>query len=480
MEKNSRLKKKDPLLDVVFRAIGRHGMIAPGEAVLVGVSGGPDSVALLHALVRLQPELDVARIGVAHVHHGLRRAEADADQAFVISLADGLGLPFYTEKIDVAAAARNKGVSVEDAARTARYRFFSDMAVVHGYHKIATAHHANDNAEWVLMNLVRGAGPDGLSGIPPVRENIIRPLLRVSRDDILAFLAGGGLDYVEDSTNADPTFMRNRVRHHLLPLLAEHYNPGIAASLNRVAEIFCDESLWIREMVSGLFEQAVLLREPGRVVLDAGRVRAQPPAPRRRLVRMAAEAVKGDLRRIGFDHVEAVCRVVDRTFGMDLPDAVHVSGDGKKLVFTDTAVCPATATQQAKPFSYTLFDSGLGSGSVTIAETGVTLGFLLAPRADLANVRQNDRRTALLDAEKLTCPLTIRNVRPGDRFVPLGMTGSQKVSDFFINNRVTPEERAACPVVESGGAIVWVAGHRMAEHVKLTPASRQVLKARIL
>ena len=479
MEKNSWLEKTDPLLDAVCRTIGRHAMVAPESAVLVGVSGGPDSVALLHALVRLQPELAVARVGVAHVHHGLRGAEADADLAFVASLAAGLGLPFYTEKIDVAAAARNTGASVEDAARTARYRFFQDTAAAHGYQKIATAHHANDNAEWVLMNLVRGAGPDGLSGIPPVRDNIIRPLIHVSRDDILAFLTHGGMDYVEDSTNADLTFTRNRVRHHLLPLLEEQYNPGIAASLNRVAEIFRDESLWIRDMVSGLFEQAVLLREPGRVVLKAGVVRALPLAARRRLVRRVLEIVKGDLRRITFDHVETVCRGVGRAFGLDLPDAVHVSGNEQELVFTDTAVCPATATPQVKPFSYTLFDTGLGNGSVTIAETGVTLGFALAPCAPPAKLQHNDRRTALLDAEKLTCPLTVRNVRPGDRFVPLGMTGSQKVSDFFINTRVAPEDRAACPVVESGGAIVWVAGHRMAEHVKLTPASRQVLEARI-
>jgi len=455
-------------------------MIAPGEAVLVGVSGGPDSVALLHALVLLQPDKGVARIGVAHVHHGLRGAEADADQAFVASLADGLGLPFYTEKIDAAAVARNTGASVEDAARTARYRFFQDTSAAHGYIKIATGHHADDNAEWVLMNLVRGAGPDGLSGIPPVRENIIRPLIHVSRAEILAFLTHGGMNYVKDSTNADLSFTRNRVRHHLLPLLEQQYNPGIAACLNRAAEIFCDESLWIRDMVSGLFEQAVLLREPGRVVLEAGVVRALPLAARRRLVRMVLETVKGDLRRITFDHVEAVCRVGDRTFGLDLPDAVHVSGTKNELVFTDTAVYPAAAAPQAKPFSYTLFDSGLGNGSVTIAETGVTIGFALAPCAPPVNLQQNDRRMALLDAEKLTCPLTIRNVRPGDRFVPLGMTGSQKVSDFFINTHVAPADRAACPVVESGGAIVWVAGHRMAEHVKLTPASRQVLEARLL
>ncbi|MFZ5564124.1 MAG: tRNA lysidine(34) synthetase TilS [Thermodesulfobacteriota bacterium] len=476
--KHDHLSETDhPLLESVRRTQFRHAMTAPGDAVLAAVSGGPDSVALLYCLAALGPELGLNRIGVAHLHHGLRGVGADADQSFVAELAARLNLPFYTEKTDVLKNAQAVGISVEEAGRQARYRFLHDTAATHGYHKIATAHHADDNAELVLMNLLRGSGPDGLCGILPVRNNVIRPLIHASRVMILDFLSTNGMPYVEDPTNTDPAFVRNRVRHQLLPLLAKDYNPAISEALNRVAEIFQDETRWLGDLIAGLFAKAALSRETAEVVLDAVFLQRLPRAAQRRLVRMAIENVKGDLRRISFDHVEAVCLAAGRAFGMDLPDAVRVAGDDVHVIFTDATTCPPAADRRIRPFCYTLFDHGLGSAAVTIAETGATIAFDLTEREAVSGEHNADRRTALFDAEKLACPLVVRNVRPGDRFVPLGMTGSQKISDFFINEKVAPEDRAACPVVVAGGVIVWVAGHRMSELARLTPASRRVLKA---
>ena len=249
-------------------------MIDPGDAVLVAVSGGPDSMALLHLLVALSPALSL-RLGVAHLDHGLRKEAAQRDAAFVAGAAAGLGLPCHVGKENVTAYRDRHRLNLEEAARTIRYRFLGQTAAAYGYSRLATGHQADDNAELVLMNLLRGSGPGGLAGIPPRRRlseadgppgrpgariDIIRPLIAVTREEVLAYLSDRSIAHVTDDSNSDPAYLRNRLRRDLIPHLARAYNPRIAAALNRLSAILRSEDEWADAVARGLFE--TLARPP--------------------------------------------------------------------------------------------------------------------------------------------------------------------------------------------------------------------------
>src|SRR6056297_3907278 len=213
------------LLKKTVQTVREYRMIPPGAAILAGISGGPDSVCLLHVLTLLAQSLRL-RLGIAHLNHGLRSTDSDEDADFVRSLAEKQNLPFFYKKTDVRKTAQKSRQSLEEAGRNERYAFFDGILDSHGFDRIALGHHRDDNAELLLMNLLRGSGPSGLSGIPPVRGNIVRPLIRTGRKEIMGHLSDNGIDYCTDSSNADPAFLRNRIRKELLPMLEENYNPG--------------------------------------------------------------------------------------------------------------------------------------------------------------------------------------------------------------------------------------------------------------
>ena len=268
------------------QAVDRYALLAPGDAVLVGVSGGADSTALLH-LLRARGERLGLRLGVGHLDHGLR-PESPAEARAVECLAGELGVAVHCERADVRALQRQLGTSVEAAGREARYDFFRRTAERHGYTKVALGHHADDNAETLLLNLLRGSGRPGLGGIRAMRDGIyIRPLLRAFRSDIDAYLRGRGLRWVEDATNADESLRRNRIRHQLIPLLERDFQPAARAVLSRAAEVLAAEEAWIDELLQPIVERLLQERAPGRVALDAAALAELPVAVRRRVVRTA-------------------------------------------------------------------------------------------------------------------------------------------------------------------------------------------------
>src|SRR5690606_7110870 len=240
------------VMDRVLETARRCRMWAPGDRIVVAVSGGPDSVALLHVLTRLkdQESLDLV---VAHLNHRLRGRSADEDAAFVGSLAERWGLPAVVEEADVARMARQRGVGIQEAAREARYAFFSRVAEAWGAARIALAHHADDQVETVLFRLIRGTGTRGLAGIPPVRGPIIRPLIDVSREDIVAYCRRHRLPYRTDPSNRDMRYRRNRIRWELIPLLEERYNPRVREAIVRMARILRDEDDFLDRYADGVY-----------------------------------------------------------------------------------------------------------------------------------------------------------------------------------------------------------------------------------
>jgi tRNA(Ile)-lysidine synthase len=480
--KNSHLEKK--IHRAVDRTLRTDRMVQNGDAVLVAVSGGADSVALVYILLELAPKYSL-RMAIAHLNHCLREKESDRDEAFVASLAKQLELPFYIGREDVLRYQKRHRLSLEDAARQVRYRFYDSIAAKYGYGKIALGHHGDDNAELVLMNLLRGSGPLGLSGISPVRDNrIVRPLINLRRSDIMDYVAVKKLDYVTDSSNRDLKFHRNKIRARLIPQLKSEYNPKLIDSLNRLTAIVSAEEAWIEDLIQPIYEKAIVFKEKNKLGLSIAALNQQPVAVRRRLIRKAILGVKGNLRRMTFAHVESACQLaqIGPIYGLlDLSDRIGVRRDSNVLTISKETLnlrCPdrASSLSQTRDYEYHLPEPG----SISIEEAGVQIRFSEMPKAQLPDLDLSGNRIAFFDMDRIRFPLVIRNFRPGDRFSPLGLDGSQKLKKFFIDHKISRLDRAKCPIVLSQDRIIWVVGHRLDNFAQFGLQTRRILKAELL
>ena len=330
-------KGSKKLLRTVEKTVSTYGMLEPKDSVLVGVSGGPDSVALLHVLIKLASRFSL-RLGVAHLNHSLRQKDSDKDAEFVASLAGKFDLPCYVRKENVNKYKVENKLSLEEAARRVRYTFLDSVSESNNFNKIALGHHSDDNAELVLMNLFRGSGPKGISGIPPVRDGkIIRPLINLKRSEIIDYLETKGLKHVSDTSNLDTRYIRNRIRLNLIPLLKESYNPKIIDTLNRLSEIIGFEEEWIEDTIHPLFEKTALSLQDDIVSFSVPRLKEINIAARRRIIRKAIERIKGDLRRITFFHIDSVINLLESgsTYkNLDFPDRIRIQLNREHLIFS--------------------------------------------------------------------------------------------------------------------------------------------------
>lgn len=466
------------LTALVGKTIFAHQMLQSGDSVLVGVSGGPDSVALLHVMTALSTELHLT-LGVAHLNHCLRREESERDAAFVSALADRLNLPFYCDTADVREYQRRRRLSLEDAARRLRYQFFRKICDVGGFEKAAVGHHADDNAESILMHVIRGTGPLGLAGISPVKNGwIIRPLIDASRSDIIQFLTENGLQYIFDTSNNDERYLRNKLRRSLIPHLAASFNPKIIRSLNRLGSITSTEEHWMDDLAEALLDQAVLSEEPRQLVLSIPKVAALHLAAQRRVIRKAIGRIKSGLEGLTLFHIESILLLSKKgpCYGrVDVADGFTVMRSGSKLVFGIGADLKKKQPE-APRFHYSILHPQV----VQIKEIGAAVRFSEIPAPHFSVLQDAGHRTAFFDINHIEFPLLLRNIEPGDRFMPLGMKGTQKIKKFFINNKVPRNQRFMCPVLLSEGRVLWVVGYRIDDRVKVSAATRRVLKAEFL
>jgi tRNA(Ile)-lysidine synthase len=456
----------------VRATVERHRMIRKGDTVIVGVSGGVDSVALLRVLMALRDEYDLS-IVVAHLDHGIRGEESRREAEFVRDLAQRLGLPFETAVADVPAMAKRERISLQEAARKARYDFYEDVRKRYNGQKVAIGQTADDQAETILIRVIRGTGLRGLKGIPPVRGGIyIRPLIETPREEVERLASDEGLSYVTDSSNIKDIYLRNKVRHDLIPRLEREYNPNIRAGLTRMASILSREDDYVDREAEQL--AARLIKGDGEEIsLDIPELKVSHGAICFRVLQKAlAIVLGGDLRRIKTAHLDAIFRLlVHRAPNkiLCLPDGVYAEKHYTKLSIR-RGRRPAVF-----PFEYVVDVPG-----VTILEE---LGMKLVTRIDVAEGRipmDADPNVAHMDDDKLVHPLTLRSFERGDRFVPLGMKASKKLKDFFIDSKVPKALRRQIPLLVSGGAIAWVVGYRVSERFKLTKGSKRVLRAEYL
>ncbi len=335
------------------------------------------------------------------------------------------------------------------------------------------------------MAMLRGSGPLGLAGMPAVRrDRIIRPLINLRRIDILDYLDARGLEYVVDSSNRDLRFLRNKIRTRLIPKLQDEYNPKCVESLNRLAAILSAEEEWLENHVQKILADALVFEQAGRLGLSRTLLNSKPTAVQRRLIRKAVLQVKGNLRRIAFNHIEAVLKLAQQgppAGAVDLPDGICVWRDGDRLLISESQ------HRRSRPHSGRLASEVPdylyelpGPGVISIKEASLQIQFSEMPIKQIADWRQIDPQIAFFDRDKLSFPLVIRNFRPGDRFSPLGVSGRQKLKKFFIDHKISRTERIKCPIVLSRNKIIWVAGYRLDNAVKIDTHTRYVLKAELL
>ncbi|MEA1969425.1 MAG: tRNA lysidine(34) synthetase TilS [Thermodesulfobacteriota bacterium] len=327
METKKKSNTGKTIIQTACRTVSHHGMIDCNDCLLIGISGGPDSVALLLFLIEIQKKYSIT-LGIAHINHTLRGKDSDRDAKFVQSLAKKHNLPFFLETKDVKEIAKKKKLSIEVAAREVRYSFYGKTCKKENFSKIVLGHNKDDNAELVLMNLLRGSGPTGLSGIPPKRDNwIIRPFMDISKQDILDFLKTKDQKYVIDASNYDPKFLRNRIRKSLIPMLKKDYNPNITESLDRLSKIIKDENQWMEKETEFNFSKALKEKNHNEVQLSIDFFKNIDPALVKRLFRRAIKEVKGDLRRITSLHIDAAAELVSSGIhgkSLDLPDRIRI------------------------------------------------------------------------------------------------------------------------------------------------------------
>ncbi len=461
------------IIDSVRRTARRHGLLPAGSRVAVALSGGADSVALLHVLLELATDEHFQVAGVVHLNHQLRGPESDADELFCRQLASSRGLPAHVERADVAARARTEHISIEHAGHLARHEVFERAAAGLGATRVAVAHTRHDQAETFLLRLLRGAGPRGLGGMRPEWGIVIRPFIETSRDDVRAFVREKGLAFREDASNADVSIPRNRIRHELLPLLEERFAPGVVDVLDRDAAIAREDAEYLDE--AARIAAARIVSRAGRAVeLDGDLLMREPAAIARRVIRLAQQSISGD-RFVGFEATEAVLRfAVSKSTGqLDLPGH-RVNRRGRYLVLTSSR--GRETPPPAPEFSYPLEVPG----QVRVPEAGCAISATSAAvpaggsPADVWRLAGTD--LAVLEAGALAPPLSVRNRRPGDSFRPLGLHGHKKLQDLFVDKKVGRVEREITPViVDSTGRIVWVAGHVMAEEFRVTDATKDVV-----
>ena len=420
-------------------------MIRTGDRVAVAVSGGPDSLALLHILRELAGDIE-ASLAVAHLNHRLRGEESDQDEVFVRRLAESLGLEFFVQSVDVRAVAERRAENLEQSARQVRYQWFHRLIVDGLADKVAVGHTRSDQAETVLYRLLRGSGSAGLSGIHPVMDGqVIRPLLGISRQEVIAYLESHSHQWREDSSNSDEAFDRNRLRHSLMPLLTRDWNPSVEQTLARMADwAQAEEQYWAE--ILPMLSSGVLEESAEGVSMDAAATVRLPLAAQRRVLRRALERVRGDLRGIDFEHVESLrALLAARSGSIHLPGATATKSFGRALL----ARAEVIGHGGRADFSLALD----APGRFEIPGTSSALILRLLHRDDVKD-GYNKNGCRSLDWDKVPKPLRLRSWRTGDRYRPVGRSGPKKLKTLFQENRIESWRRAGWPVVTGTAEMV--------------------------
>lgn len=489
------------MLERVIAYIDRHQLLPAEGKIVVGVSGGADSLCLLHLLRELcGPGLMYPGITLhaAHLNHLLRGAESEQDARAVADIATAWGIPFTLGAVDVLALARTEKRSLEDAARLARYRFLRSLA---GGGSIAVAHHADDQVETLLLHWLRGSGLSGMVGMPPRQQDIIRPLLEITHAETLAYCAEHGIIPLEDQSNSDPRFIRNRIRHEVLPLLQE-LNPGLQRILLRNAEVARVDLAWLEMQVENCWGNVVISEQATAIRLDASTLLNLPLSLQRHLLRrVSAQLCEGqsplEPRHLHLiEHLLSLSEASRQERELHLPQRLHARFQAGELIFVRQ---PVTIEKRPPQFSQ---QTDIGEVYLPIPGAVMVPGTPWRVRAEIisadleSSIGQALHQGKWAEVWRLLEPptphsvyidgalagehLLVRTRMPGDRIQPLGMEADKKVKDIFIDNHFSRAARATTPLIFSDTHCLWVAGACLDHRVRLTQQTRRILHLSII
>lgn len=484
------------LVTQVRRTIARYDMIQRGDAVLVAVSGGPDSSALAHVLASLREELDLS-LHIGHLNHMFRGRAAELDAEAVSDLAVRLDIPCTIEAIDVPARIRKTGQSKQAGARQVRYEFLDRVAAGVGARVIALGHNADDQAETVLMNLLRGAGATGLAGIPPVREGrYVRPLIETLRTEIEAYCHSHDLSYRIDESNLKPVYLRNKIRLDLMPLILREYNPNLVRSLGRTAEVLRDETQYLEELaVAALSKARVAYPTAGNqngLLLRLTILGELPRAILRRVLRLGCLEAAGSLEGLALAHIEAALELVreGRTGArLALPEGLALERG------YDTLTVKVQRERRAESGDAVERHCAGPGLVIPLLIPGRTMwpcggwtveAWVDEPRGPeevreiVAEVAAQGRGSAAIDLDSLKGRLVLRVRRPGDRFHSYRASGERKLKETLIDDKVPRQVRDTLPLLADDDGILWIVGLRTASRGALTPETARVLRLRVI
>lgn len=472
------------LLNKVEMTIRGERLAGAGDKIVVAVSGGPDSMALLHVLFLLSGRIGF-ELTTAHVNHGFRPEASKREAETVAAYSASLGVPCDVARFDLPAYIAATGMNAQAAARKKRYAFLFETAALRGANKIALAHHADDQAETVLMRLMRGTGPSGLTGIPIRRTEkkmeLIRPLLRIYKSEIERHCADCGVPVCRDESNGQRKYFRNAVRLDVLPFL-QQYNDKLPEALNRLADMMRAEDDWMEAEARRKFAELVtIVRAEGRIACaaSASRFAGLHVALQRRLIKLILEYVFAEADLSDYARIEAVRAAFVRESGESLSLDLH---DRLKLIREYDLVRFVLDPAPSKPYEYIM---RLPGQTLMLPEAGVELESALVERMEIIFGprvwnESGGHREAYFDFDVLSFPLAIRSRRPGDRMEPLGLKGTKKVKDMFIDEKVPPAARDVVPIVQdAAGRILWIPGVRRSAHATVSETTSKVLVMKV-
>lgn len=446
------------MLQKIKNTLAKYQMLKTGDRIVVGVSGGPDSVALLHALLTLRSNYQLS-LFVVHLDHQLRGKEAQEDSRFVAELAKRWSLPFFLQQADVQGWAREKKLSIETAAREIRYQLYEEVADKVGAARIALGHNADDQAETILMRLLRGAGEEGLAGIPPVRGKIIRPLWEITRGEIEAYCQEQQLAFRLDSTNLESIYLRNKIRLKLLPFLEREYNSNIRHTLLRLGQMAREDSSYWQQEIYQTLKKVVKEEDDHSLILDWSQLLTYHPALQKRVLREVIKKIQGNLLNVSFTHLE------------DCWQFFFHSAQGKKILPSGVILEKSynqliIKRKEPVDYAYPLQIPGV----TRIPEAGLEIKSQLigsGERISKEEMRSPWRIYLTYDPDQ--GPLLVRNRRPGDVFRPWGLKGSKKLKEFFIDAKIPRFQRERVPLLAQNQQILWIIGERLGEDEKKKP-----------
>jgi tRNA(Ile)-lysidine synthase len=440
-------------------------MIEPRDRIGVAVSGGVDSVVLLDTLAGLRDELHISLV-ILHLNHGIRGEEAERDQRFVAALSKKYALPYFDKVVDCPAYSKEHTLSPQEAARELRYLFFEEAIQAHALDKVAIGQTADDQAETVLMRFITGGGTRGLRGIPPLRGPYIRPLIEVWREELLSYTQRKELTFVQDSSNREKAYLRNRIRHELLPTLRE-YNPNIKERLLQLGRMLGADETYLEALTDEVSKRIISGDDEASIPIPQ-LLSLPSPLQARVLQHAYGELTSGGV--LEYLHINSILRMIQGEGGskkLVLPQGLSAHQVYDTLVLRKEKELPKgipAETELKIPGRTQLDGFGVAMDAIITEER-------IAP--------QPDPQEAYLDYQQLTFPLRVRSVNPGDSFIPLGMKGRKKLKNLFIDLKIPHAERSMIPLVISGDDICWVAGWRIDERFRITEETKKVLRLTI-